>query len=177
MVPIVSIVGHSGSGKTTLIENLIPRLKAKGYKVGALKHDAHHFDIDHEGKDTWRMANAGADAVVISSKDKIAMVKMVEEEKNIDEIAQWLFTDVDIIITEGYKAFNKPKIEVVRCHGILTSLQNNLIAIVDNTSKDGFLSFDNDYKHIASFNMEEIDLIADLIVEKFLINNKEGAKN
>jgi uncharacterized protein YhaN len=82
MVPIVSIVGRSGSGKTTLIERIIPKLKAKGYKVGTIKHDAHHFEIDHNGKDTWRMANSGADVVAISSKNKMAMVKLLEAEKN-----------------------------------------------------------------------------------------------
>lgn len=54
MGSVISIVGHSGSGKTTLIERVIPKLKAKGYKVGTIKHDAHHFEIDHEGKDTDR---------------------------------------------------------------------------------------------------------------------------
>jgi molybdopterin-guanine dinucleotide biosynthesis adapter protein len=168
MIPIVSIVGYSGSGKTTLIERLIPKLKVKGYRVGTIKHDAHHFEIDHEGKDTWRMTNSGADVVAISSKDKMAMIKTLEAEKNIDEIASWLFSDMDIIITEGYKAFNKPKIEVVRYGEIITSPQNNLIAIVDNTSKDVFLTLEAGLKDILKFNMKDTDRLADFIEESFL---------
>lgn len=169
MIPIISIVGKSGSGKTTLIESLIPKLKAKGYRVGTIKHDAHHFDIDHKGKDTWRMTNAGADVVAISSKDKMAMVKVLEEEKNLDEISKWLFKDVDIIITEGYKAFNKPKIEVVRYDGVISRPENNLIAIVDNTSEDVFLSLEEEFKDIKKFKMKDINLIADFIESNFLI--------
>jgi molybdopterin-guanine dinucleotide biosynthesis protein MobB len=100
MIPVVSIVGSSNSGKTTLIERIIPELKLKDYKVGAIKHDAHHFDIDHQGKDTWRMTNSGADTVVISSHDKMAMIKTLAMEKSIDEIIDWLFRDVDIVITD-----------------------------------------------------------------------------
>lgn len=170
MVPIVSIVGHSGSGKTTLIERIIPRLKSKGYKVGAIKHDAHRFDIDHEGKDTWRMTNSGADAVAISSKNKMAFVKTLEEEKSIDELASWLFSDVDIIISEGYKALSKPKIEVVRFDGIITSAQNNLIALVDNTCEEVFPALEQNFKDILKFSMEDIDSIVSFIEDKFLKN-------
>lgn len=175
MVPIVSIVGHSGSGKTTLIERIIPKLKAKGYKIGTIKHDAHHFDIDHEGKDTWRMTNSGADTVVISSKNKMAMVRILEEEKSIDEMASWLFNDVDIIITEGYKTSDKPKIEVVRYDGIITNPQNNLIAIALNTSVGEFLSLPADFNDIIKFHMEDIDSITAFIEDRFLSN--EGIKS
>ena len=66
--PIISVVGKSRSGKTGLVESLIRGLKKKGYKVGTVKHHFHgDFDIDHEGKDSWRHSNAGADTVVIAS--------------------------------------------------------------------------------------------------------------
>ena len=55
MVPIVSIVGKSGSGKTTLLEKVITELTRRGYSVGVIKHDAHRFDIDQPGKDSYRL--------------------------------------------------------------------------------------------------------------------------
>ena len=63
----IAIVGNSGAGKTTLLERLIPALKRKGLRVGAIKHDAHRFDIDHPGKDSHRLTAAGADTMVITS--------------------------------------------------------------------------------------------------------------
>lgn len=112
-VPVISVVGKSGAGKTTLLERVITRLKKKGWCVAAIKHDAHRFEIDHPGKDTWRMAQAGADVVMISSSDKLAMIQKVVKEKTLDELIEML-PDVDIVLTEGYKTSNKPKIEVSR---------------------------------------------------------------
>ncbi|HOM02679.1 MULTISPECIES: molybdopterin-guanine dinucleotide biosynthesis protein B [Acetivibrio] len=168
MVPIVSVVGKSNSGKTTLIEKLIPILKEKGYKVGAIKHDAHKFDIDHEGKDTWRMARSGANTVVITSMEKIAMIKNIDCEKNLNEIAQWLFTDVDIIITEGYKSMDKPKIEVIRFDNPITSADNNLIALVDNFADEKSFELPEGFDNIKLFRFKDIEKIADFIIQKFL---------
>ncbi len=168
MIPIVSIVGKSNSGKTTLIENLIPNLKAMGYKVGTIKHDAHKFDIDHKGKDTWRMAKSGADTVVITSMEKMAMIKNIDCEKNLDEIAEWLFPDVDIIITEGYKSMDKPKIEVIRFDNPITAIDNNLIAIVNNFVDDESFQPAEGFDKIKLFRFKDIHKITDFIVQKFL---------
>jgi len=111
---ILSIVAtKSNTGKTTLIEKLIKNLKLKNYSVGVLKHDAHKFDIDKEGKDSFKFSMAGADNVIISSFEKLAMIKKVEKEVPIDEILL-LFKDIDIVLIEGYKNNNYPKIEVHR---------------------------------------------------------------
>ena len=67
MAPIISIIGKSGSGKTTLLEMVISELTRRGYSVGILKHDAHGFEIDHEGKDSWRHKQAGASVVALAS--------------------------------------------------------------------------------------------------------------
>ncbi|HWS15715.1 MAG TPA: molybdopterin-guanine dinucleotide biosynthesis protein B, partial [Candidatus Methylomirabilis sp.] len=71
----IAVVGNSGAGKTTLLERLIPALVRKGFRVGAVKHDAHRFDIDHPGKDSHRLTAAGADTMVITSASTLAMVK------------------------------------------------------------------------------------------------------
>lgn len=168
MIPVVSIVGKSNSGKTTLIERLIPSLKARGYKVGAIKHDAHFFDIDHEGKDTWRMTRAGADNVVISSKGKIAMIKTVDSEKNLNEIIYWLFEDVDIVITEGYKASDNPKIEVIRYEKPVISPSDNLLAIINNVSGETTLNLPKGYEQIYMLPMNDLEKIIHLIESKIL---------
>lgn len=112
-VPVVSVVGKSNVGKTTLIEKLLPELKRRGYRVATVKHDAHQFELDQPGKDTWRHAQAGSDCVVIASRDKMATIERLENELSLDEIIARL-PPVDIVLTEGYKRQGKPKIEVSR---------------------------------------------------------------
>lgn len=110
---IIPVVGCKNCGKTTFLEKLIPELKSRGFSIAVIKHDVHSFDIDHEGKDTYRLKQAGADAVLISSPQKIAMVKDVAEELPLDKLAN-KFSDFDLVLTEGYKKFPIPKIEVFR---------------------------------------------------------------
>ena len=114
MIPIISIVGKSDSGKTTLIEKLIPVLTQRGYRVATVKHDIHGFEVDQEGKDSWRHKQAGAHTVVISSPDKIALIRDVERDLNLGEIRDLLIRDVDLILSEGYKKDIQPKIEIFR---------------------------------------------------------------
>jgi molybdopterin-guanine dinucleotide biosynthesis protein B len=113
MIPIVSIVGKSDAGKTTLIEKLIAELKRRGYRVATIKHDAHRFDIDHPGKDSYRHYYAGADWTVISSPDKLASVRRLDREFTLAEIAAQI-SGVDLILTEGYKREARCRIEVSR---------------------------------------------------------------
>ncbi|MBN2548047.1 MAG: molybdopterin-guanine dinucleotide biosynthesis protein B [Anaerolineales bacterium] len=112
--PILSIVGRSKVGKTTLLEILIPALKQRGLRIATIKHHAHPgFEIDQPGKDTWRHAQAGSDCVVLSAPDKIATIRRLQREQTLDEIAANI-SDVDLILTEGYKRAGKPTLEVVR---------------------------------------------------------------
>lgn len=113
MPPIISIVGKSNSGKTTFLEKLIPELKNMGYRIGVVKHSHHQIEIDKEGKDSWRHQKAGADSVAIVSPERFAVVKQTEVEISLDDL-QTFFSDMDIIITEGYKNAEKPKIEIYR---------------------------------------------------------------
>ena len=110
-IPIIGFSAYSGTGKTTLIEKLILSLKSKNIRLAVIKHDAHNFDIDHEGKDSWRFSNAGADIMLISSDTKTAMVEQRKRtfQQNIDMIH-----DVDLILVEGYKQENIPKIGICR---------------------------------------------------------------
>jgi molybdopterin-guanine dinucleotide biosynthesis protein B/molybdopterin-guanine dinucleotide biosynthesis protein len=113
--PAVSVVAKSGSGKTTLLEKVIGELTQRGFRVGTIKHDAHRFEIDHEGKDSWRLTRAGASPMVVSSAEKLALVHPnARGEMTLDEIIYRFMTEVDLVVTEGYKTGNLPRIEVHR---------------------------------------------------------------
>jgi len=113
-VKALAFVAKSGSGKTTLLERVISRLKDRGYRVGAIKHDAHRFDIDRPGKDSYRLTAAGADTMVISSPEKLALVKNHAVSPPVEDLLAAFFTDVDIVLVEGFKSSSLPKIEVHR---------------------------------------------------------------
>src|SRR5689334_20561515 len=98
MLPIVCFVGASNSGKTTFLEKLIAELTRRGYRVGTVKHDAHGFEMDREGKDTWRHRQAGAATIAISSPAQVATIRRVESEMGLEEIAGRYFWDEDILI-------------------------------------------------------------------------------
>jgi len=110
----VAFVGNSGSGKTTLLEKLIPLLAGSGLRVGALKHDAHRFEIDHPGKDSWRLARAGAQVTAISSPDKSAVIVRHDASPPLEDLLPAWFAGMDIVLVEGYRTSALPKIEVHR---------------------------------------------------------------
>ena len=110
---ILSIIGKSKSGKTTLIEKLIPELNSRGFRVGTVKHAHHGFEIDHPGKDSFRHREAGAETVVLYSKDKIAIQRNIQEKMSLNEIIQTYFpANLDVILVEGFKEEQGLKIEV-----------------------------------------------------------------
>ena len=110
----VSFVAKSGTGKTTLLEKVIVELKGRGYRIGVIKHDAHRFDIDHPGKDSHRLTAAGADTMLISSPEKLAVVKQHVVSPPIEVLIDTYFGDVDVVLTEGFKKSGLPKIEIHR---------------------------------------------------------------
>lgn len=137
-IPILSITGKSRSGKTTLLEKIIPELKRRGYRIATVKHHSHlGFEIDVPGKDTWRHARAGSDHVVIASPNQIASIRKLDRELTLDEIASEI-SQVDIILTEGYKRAGKPAIEVVRAElgKELVADLGQLVAIACDTRLD-----------------------------------------
>ncbi len=164
MIPIISVVGKSEVGKTTLLEKLIAELKRRAYRVAAIKHDVHGFEIDKPGKDSWRLAKAGSDTVVISSPRKIALMKRLGREMTLEEIAG-LLTDVDIILTEGYKRGNAPKIEVSRREkgSELLCSEEELLAIASDQK------FDLD---VPQFDLNDAKGIVDLIERRFLLKDE-----
>ncbi|MBP1700165.1 MAG: molybdopterin guanine dinucleotide biosynthesis accessory protein MobB [Deltaproteobacteria bacterium] len=162
MIPIISIVGKSDSGKTTLIEKLVPELTRRGYRIATVKHDVHGFEVDREGKDSWRHKRAGAHTVVISSPQKIALIRDVERDLSLMEIRDKLIRDVDLVLSEGYKRDVQPKIEIFRKERhqeLLCAKEDNLIAIVsDQTFNVG----------IPCFDLEDMKGLSDFIEKEFL---------
>ncbi len=113
MIPLICIVGKNKGGKTRLMEALIKELKARNLRVGALKYHKHgDFEMDIEGKDSWKYAKAGADAVAIYSSVKFALIKNIEGEMGIDEICEKYFMDNDIVLADGFTMSDKPRIIV-----------------------------------------------------------------
>jgi molybdopterin-guanine dinucleotide biosynthesis protein B len=164
MIPIVSIVGKSDSGKTTLIEKLLPELRRRGYRVATIKHDIHGFEVDREGKDSWRHRKAGADTVIISSPEQIALIKSVERDLTLAELREHFVDDVDIVIAEGFKKDVQPKIEVFRKEKhrkLLTSEEDAVVAIVANEKFD---------IPVPCLDLNDIKGVVDLIEENFLHN-------
>ena len=129
--PVITFVGLSGTGKTTYLERLIPLLKARGLRLAVVKHDAHQFEMDKPGKDTWRFAQAGADVVAISSSTQAAILERPERELTLDEVISRL-PPADLILTEGYKTEDNPKIELHRkeLERPLLTPQKRLLAVV-----------------------------------------------
>lgn len=159
-IPVVSIVGrHSNSGKTTLLVKLLAEAKRRGWRVAAVKHDSHGFEMDKPGKDTWRFAQAGADVVAISSPHKMAILETVKEERTLDEVLERI-QDVDLIFTEGYKHGNKPRIEVFRSavHEELYSRPEDLIAIASDVPFE---------EGVPCFDLEDAVGICDFLAERF----------
>lgn len=112
MVPIVCVVGETGAGKTHVIEMLVAELKNRGYRVATIKHSAHGFDLDQPAKDSWRHAQAGSDAVVISSPQKFALIRKVDHDSSLAELSRFIGSDFDIILAEGFKRSKGLKVEV-----------------------------------------------------------------
>ncbi|MFQ5862745.1 MAG: molybdopterin-guanine dinucleotide biosynthesis protein B [Candidatus Brocadiales bacterium] len=109
-IPVVSIIGDKKSGKTTLIEELVSTFKKEGHRVGVLKYALREFQIDHEGKDTYRFYHSGADAVGITSHNKMAFIKRIKSPPPVDKFLESLFSDADLVLLEGYKGYEYPRI-------------------------------------------------------------------
>ncbi|TET75327.1 MAG: molybdopterin-guanine dinucleotide biosynthesis protein B [Dehalococcoidia bacterium] len=164
MVPIVCVVGKTGAGKTHVIEMLVAELKNRGYRVATIKHSAHGFDLDQPAKDSWRHAQAGSDAVVISSPQKFALIRKVDHDSSLAELSRFIGSDFDIILAEGFKQDKAPKIEVHRQElgRDLLCAQEELLALATDESMD---------LNIPQYSPDDALGLVDLIEKRYL--NKE----
>ena len=109
--PIVAVCGAKNAGKTSLLENLLPALVRRGLCVVVIKHDGHRFDPDREGTDTFRLLSAGAAGAAVYDGERFQAVKYAAVTER--ELAA-LFPEADLILLEGGKGSEWPKIEVLR---------------------------------------------------------------
>jgi len=163
-VPIVSFVGRSNSGKTTLIERVIPELVRAGYRVATVKHAGHGFDLDTEGKDSWRHKRAGASSVIVVSHGSLAMFADVPEEMKVEEVRdRFLDSSYDLIIAEGWKSEGYPKIVIIREQvGEVPVSPDGLLAVVSDKPIDlpvPVLDL-NDVAGVAALIMKQFPLVA-----------------
>jgi len=166
MFPVVSIVGESGSGKTELIERLIQEFKKRGYRVATVKHSPKEIDIDKPGKDSWKFTQAGSEAVVAVSPDRLLLTRSLEHEPKMEEILRTIGSNFDIVLIEGFRKGKAPKIEVHR-----KELGKELLCPVKILSAivtDESLDID-----VPQLPLSDTTAIADFIEEK-LISRAKG---
>jgi molybdopterin-guanine dinucleotide biosynthesis protein MobB len=168
MLPVVSIVGKTGVGKTALIERLIVEFKKRGYRIATVKHSPGGMEIDKPGKDSWKFTQAGSDAVVISSPDKLAFIKNVDDDSSIEEILHIIGGDFDIVLVEGFRKGEAPKIEVHRRElgqDLLCPLEE-LSAIVTDEPLD---------TSVPQLSLNDTQAIADFIEKNFILESEGDA--
>jgi molybdopterin-guanine dinucleotide biosynthesis protein B len=164
MALVLGFAGTSGSGKTTLLIKLIARLRARGLRIGAIKHTHHEFDIDHPGKDSYELRHAGAERIAIGSSRRWALV--VERAHDIEPTLTELLDivdakDLDLILVEGFRHERFIKIEVHRpSHGraLLASTDDSIIAI----ATDDLLA---EAPHIPRLPLNDLDRIEAFVLE------------
>jgi molybdopterin-guanine dinucleotide biosynthesis protein B len=154
---IFSFTGISDSGKTLLMRKLIGELKSRNYAVSVIKHCAHGFDLEEEGKDTAQFMEAGSDSVCMYSPDGIVVFQQKKTELSVQKISREYFMCSDMVLVEGAKSDKKlKKIEVLR-KGFSEKIScspEELVAIVSD--------FDVE-KDIPVFHPEDIEKIADFL--------------
>ena len=158
---LIGLAGWSGAGKTTLLTRVIPHLVTRGLKVSTIKHAHHSFDVDVPGKDSYRHREAGASEVLISSGKRFALMHELRDE------AEWPLADllrkmspVDLLIIEGFKRDNHPKIEVHRAENGKPHLfpeDRTIVALASDMRPD---------THLPLIHLDNAERIAATMIEK-----------
>ena len=162
---VFGLAGWSGSGKTTLLVKLIPEFVERGFKVSTLKHAHHNFDIDKPGKDSFEHRQAGASEVMISASNRWALMHENKDdaEPDLEQLLERM-SPVDLLLVEGFKWHSHPKMEVYRSIVGKPLLQENDTGIVAVATDEELLNLS-----VPSFNLSDISLIADFILNKLKI--------
>ena len=160
---ILGLAGYSGSGKTTLLEKIIPLLADYGLRVAVIKHAHHDFDIDQPGKDSYRQRQAGASQVMITSARRWVLMQELRDqaEPTLQECCARL-APCDLVLVEGYKHADIPKLEVHRSatlHPYLYTIDPRIIAVV------------TDQRVPPPLPLPVLDINAPQAVTEFIINH------
>jgi molybdopterin-guanine dinucleotide biosynthesis protein B len=162
--PVVCFVARSGTGKTTFLEKLIPQLKARGLRIGVLKHHAHATAFDVPGKDSYRLAQAGADIVVGACAVQVAVFYQQAGPTDPDALAAQHLHGVDMVLAEGFRHSRHPKIEICRaaCAAVgraaLLCRSDELLAVVSDCAVE---------VEAPIFDLEDAAGVADLLLAWF----------
>ncbi|WP_036816851.1 bifunctional molybdopterin-guanine dinucleotide biosynthesis adaptor protein MobB/molybdopterin molybdotransferase MoeA [Photobacterium sanctipauli] len=159
-LPLLGFAAWSGTGKTTLLEAMLPKLVERGVRVAVIKHAHHNFDIDKEGKDSYRLRKAGAGQMLISSRYRRAFVtETPDEEASLPELINQLDqTKLDLILVEGFKKLDFPKIELHRSEigkPWLHPEDKNIIAVASDIGAE---------TDLPQMSINELDKITDFVV-------------
>ncbi|MBN2233081.1 MAG: molybdopterin-guanine dinucleotide biosynthesis protein B [Deltaproteobacteria bacterium] len=171
--PAICFVGTSDSGKTTLVTRLITELKRRGYRVGAVKHHHHGCGVDHEGKDSWRMSAAGADATVLTAPTCTAVNRKTAAQMPPDEIVAGFLADMDLVLIEGFKESALPKIEVHR-----QAQREELLCRRPENHDPKLLAVASDREwelDVPVFTLDAIEALADFILNHFGLERPAAA--
>lgn len=155
-VPLIGLAGFSGSGKTTVLTTLIPELTRRNIRVGVIKHAHHEFDIDYPGKDSYKIRKAGAQQTVVGSQHRRALIveTMGGPEPVLSDFLGALNTKIlDVILVEGFRHLDFPKIEISRELGssLLAESDDFIIALISDRT---------DITHIGLQRFELSDVIS-----------------
>ncbi len=158
---IFGLAGWSGSGKTTLMVRLLPELVGRGHSVSTIKHAHHSFEIDRPGKDSFEHRSAGATEVMISGGMRWALMHENRDagEPAIEDLLRHM-TPVDLVLVEGFKSYNHPKLEVHRPatgKPLICSEDSRIVAVASDAAIPGLA--------IPVFHLDDIPAIADFIIE------------
>ncbi|MEM8790213.1 MAG: molybdopterin-guanine dinucleotide biosynthesis protein B [Pseudomonadota bacterium] len=156
---VYGVVGWKNAGKTTLVERLVAEISARGFTVSTIKHTHHGVDVDQPGKDSHRHRQAGAQQVILSSSARWVLMTELRgaEEASLDQLLGHL-NPVDLVIVEGYKRDDHPKVEAWR-----TETGQPLIARDDATVR-AVASNDEPGTDKPVIGLDDIPRIADFIL-------------
>jgi molybdopterin-guanine dinucleotide biosynthesis protein B len=156
--PVIAFSGPSGSGKTRLLTRLVPVLVRRGLRVGALKHSGHRHGFDRRGKDSERIAAAGALAVVVEGPASLAYFG--PPVGGAVEMAR-LLPPVDVVVAEGFKSDRIWRVEVHRRaidHRFLCARDRRVVAVVTDEPAP---------RPIPAFSPREVEQLADFLCRRF----------
>lgn len=161
-IPILGFAAYSGTGKTTLLEALLPKLTDAGLRIGMLKHAHHNFDVDQPGKDSHRLRKAGASQMLISSRNRFAlMTETPESESEFDYLLTRFDEDkLDVVLVEGCKNIAFPKIELHREEVGKPWLHPNDENIIAIASDSGELD-----SELPQMNINDLEAIAQFVIQ------------